>query len=133
MIKYRIEYLCTYFDAVWQYKSGGVDGWIDSMNYDAWEYIDEDIFDSEEDARKVWNENYTKSFIWDPVEFGADPDNPEVGISMYILVKIEGNNETILERSNTIVTPEDIQNMYPDFNFEKACDLEEKGVTDGRG
>ena len=120
-IKYRIEYLCTYYDAVYLYKSGGVDGWIDSMNYDSWEYNDKDVFDTEEDARKVWNEEYTKSFIWDPEEFGADPNEPEVGISMYRLIKYKNDDdETILEQSSTIVTPEDIQKMYPDFDFENA-------------
>lgn len=121
MTKYRIEYLCTYYYAVWLYKSGGIDGWIDSMNCDSWECIDENVFDTEEDARKVWNEQYTKSYIWDQEEFDPDLDDPEVGISMYRLIKYENyDDETILERSSTILTPEDIQKMYPDFDFDNA-------------
>ena len=32
----------------------------------------------------------------------------------------EEGNEEVLEYSNTILTKEDIQNMYPDFDFEHA-------------
>ena len=133
MTKYRIEYLCTYYDAVWMYKIGGINDYIDNpnydyrcynMNYSEWIYDSEDVFDNEEDARKVWNEHYTKSYIWNKTEFDPDLDEPEIGITMYTLVKIEDDkeddNETVLEYSKIIVTPEDIQKMYPDFDFDNA-------------
>ena len=116
---YRIEYLCTYYDAIWMYKRGGLYNFPDSCN--PWEYNDEDVFDNEEDARKVWNEQYTETYVWDPAEFGADEDNPEVGVSMYTLSRYDENGEEeVLEWSHTNITPEMVQEMYPDFDFENA-------------
>lgn len=118
---YRIEYLCTYFDAVWLYKCGGINGWIDSDNL--WDFNEENVYENEEEARKVWNEQFTKTYIWDPADFGADENFPEVGISEYSLSRYDENmNEQVLELSSIVLTPEDIQKMYPNFDFENAED-----------
>ena len=116
--KYIIEYCCTYIDAVYLYSTGGIKDWYYSMN----DFEDCDEYDSEEEARKEWNARYTHHFIWDPYETGADFDNPDVGISMYLLTEYDEETGvgTTLEHSTGDVTPEDIQDMYPDFDFEKA-------------
>lgn len=117
---YRIEYLCTSYDAFWLYRCGGIKGWIDSDN--AWNFDEDNVFETEEEARKAWDKNdYSESYIWDREDFCDLDDEPEVGITMYTLSKYDENmHEEVLEWSSTIVTPEDIQAMYPDIDFENA-------------
>ena len=121
MSKYynTIEWCCMYLDAVRLYKEGGLykyDPFFDGV----WECYDEDVFFNEEDARKAWKDS-SESFVWDPAEFGADENEPEVGITFRTLSRYDENDEEeVLEWSRTNVTPEDIQEMYPDFDFENA-------------
>ena len=125
MAKYAIVWCMEYLDAVSLYADGGLGDYFGS---DDWEISEE--FDTEEQARKAWEEggDSTKQHcIWNPWETNANPECPDVGVSFHMLVRYRDEPSDdyeewdVLEESKGDVTRADIQEMYPEFDFENAC------------
>lgn len=116
MAKYKIEYCCTYFSAVWLYEGGGINGYIDSDN--DWDVEEE--FDNVDDASKAWEQQYEHTYVHEDTFY--DGDEPEIGLTLYALTRYsdDGVEEEVLACSTCVLTPEDIQAMYPEFDFEEA-------------